>query len=171
MARITARIGIVTVGALLASLLASGTVSAAAPIISKVQSWTLVIPAGVNCDFAVEWDVTAGNTTNQIVFERSNGDILIRQAGRQLVTVTNLDTEESITLRGGFRTDFLLHPDGTADFTLAGTVLVGFFPTDVGGPGQLFIRGLARITGDADFNFFSFDLSGRSTDVCAALSA
>ncbi len=94
----------------------------------------MIWPAGLLCDFEVEWDIAAGG--NQLVFpEQPNGDVVVRNVGRARGTVTNLDSPDmSVLVRGGYRQDLVFHADGTIDAIINGTVIAGYFPTDVGDP-------------------------------------
>jgi hypothetical protein len=144
---------------------------AAKPEKSPLEGFTVTFPAGVLCDFSVEWSIAAGG--NQLVFpERRNGDVVVRSVGRARGTVTNLDSgpELSVRFRGGIRQDLVFHADGTLDAIINGTVLAGYFPTDVGGPSMWLFRGHLHDRLDATFTATAHSFSGNATDLCAALT-
>jgi hypothetical protein len=156
--------------ALVLTLAIAPSVQAAGPDHSKVGTWSLTLDAGVVCDFAVQWDVDATNT-NQLVFPvQADGDQVVRSAGRGYATVTNLDTDESIVVMGGYRQDLVFHEDGTFDIYINGTVLAGYFPTDVGGPSMWWLKGHLHDEADSAFTAVGHDFVGNATDLCAALS-
>lgn len=144
---------------------------AAKPEKSALEGFTATFPAGVLCEFSVEWDIAGGG--NQLVFpERPNGDVVVRSVGRSRGTVTNLDSipERSVQFRGGIRQDLVFHADGTLDAIISGTVVAGYFPTDVGGPSQWLFRGHLHDELDATFTATAHSFHGNATDLCAALT-
>lgn len=144
-------------------------VAAAGPERSKISAWTVDFPSGTLCEFAVRWDFPADGT--QLVFPvRSNGDQLVRAVGRLRGTITNVDDDRSFTLRGGYRLDLLFHADGTIDVVGSGSIVAGYFPTDVGGPSMWFFRGRFHDVVDATFTATAHSFRGNATDLCAALS-
>ena len=143
---------------------------AAGPERTPLEGFSVIWPAGVLCEFEVEWDVAAGG--NQLVFpEQPNGDVVVRNVGRARGTVTNLDSPEmSVLVRGGYRQDLVFHADGTIDAIINGTVIAGYFPTDVGGPSQWLFRGHLHDELDATFTATAHSFRGNATDLCAALT-
>jgi hypothetical protein len=143
---------------------------AARPEKSALEGFTATFPAGVLCEFSVEWNIAGGG--NQLVFpERPNGDVVVRSVGRSRGTVTNLDSpERSVQFRGGIRQDLVFHADGTLDAIISGTVVAGYFPTDVGGPSQWLFRGHLHDELDATFTATAHSFHGNATDLCAALT-
>ena len=82
--------------------------------------------AGV-CPFPVRW-VEDGSRMRALTFPvQPDGDQLVRYAGPQWSTITNLTTDAPMVVGGGLRLDMLLHPDGTTDVRIAGTV-VAYLP-------------------------------------------
>jgi hypothetical protein len=160
----------VALAAAFLTALASSPVMAAGPVRTPLEGFTIPWPAGTLCQFAVEWDIAAGG--NQLVFpERPNGDVVFRSVGRALGTVTNLDSPEmSVLVRGGYRQDIVSHADGTYDAIINGTVIAGYFPTDVGGPSQWLFRGHLHDELDATFTATAHSFHGNATDLCAALT-
>jgi len=126
--------------------------------------------AGIVCDFAVEWDSRV-TTDNVMLFPvQTNGDQLLRVSGRELLIVTNLDTDASVVLRGGYREDLLFHADGSIDVTINGTIVAGYFPTDLGGPSMWWYKGHLQDGLDDTFTLLEHAFVGSTTDLCAALS-
>jgi hypothetical protein len=156
------------VGALLLGTAAPA--AAAGPDHSKVAPFSFTFDAGVVCDFAVEWDITA-TTDNQLVFPvEVDGDQVVRTTGRSSVIVANLDSCASIQLRGGFRQDLVFHADGSVDINGDGTILAGYFPTDIGGPGMWWFKGHLRDSADSSFTAVAHSFVGNATHLCGALS-
>ena len=144
-------------------------VAAAGPERSKIPAWTVDFPSGTLCEFAVRWDFPADGT--ELVFPvRPNGDQLVRSVGRLRGTITNLDADRSVTVRGGYRLDLLFHANGTIDVVGSGTIVAGYFPTDAGGPSMWFFRGRFHDEVDATFTATAHSFRGSATDLCAALS-
>ena len=149
--------------------LAAAPVSAAGPEHSKFSGFVLEFPDGLVCDFPVRWDVHAAG--NELVFPvRANGDQVVRQAGRNTVTVSNLDTGATFDIQGGTRQDFVFHADGTIDVIISGHAIAGYFPTDIGGPSMWLFRGHLNDLVDGTFTLIAHDFRGNATDLCAALS-
>ncbi|HYH92213.1 MAG TPA: hypothetical protein VD763_03555 [Candidatus Saccharimonadales bacterium] len=144
-------------------------VQAAGPDHSKLEAFTVDFAAGQSCAFATRWDFPAGG--NELTFPvRENGDQLVRQISSAPLTVTNLESGESITLRGGGRIDQLFHADGSLDLFARGTLYIALFPEDEGGPGMYQYRGHYEVDIAADFTFTNVRFKGHVTDICAALT-
>jgi hypothetical protein len=58
----------------------------------------------------------------------------------------------------------------SVDAIISGTVVAGYFPTDVGGPSQWLFRGHLHDELDATFTATAHSFHGNATDLCAALS-
>jgi hypothetical protein len=126
--------------------------------------------AGDLCPFPVRW-VEDGSRMQALTFPvRPNGDQLVRYAGPQWSTVTNLATDATMVVGGGLRLDMLIHPDGTTDVRIAGTVVAGYLPTDAPGPSFWLLHGRVRDTLDASFVTTSHTFNGQAVDLCAALA-
>ena len=149
--------------------LAAVPAAAAGPERSDIGSFSVDFPAGVLCDFAVRWEFDAGG--HQLVFPvQPNGDQVVRSVGGVTGTITNLDGDRSFPIRGDARQDFVFHADGTIDVIINGTVVAGYFPTDVGGPSMWLFRGHLHDEVDGTFTATSHSVSGLATDLCAALT-
>jgi hypothetical protein len=155
--------------ALAVLLLAAAPAAAAAPERSKLTAYSVDFPAGLICDFAVNWDFAG--TGNLLIFPvTAAGDQVVRQVGLSTGTITNVDTGASVTIRGGIRQDLVFHADGTIDGIMSGHVLAGYYPTDVGGPAMWLFRGHLHDEIDATFTATAHSFQGNATDLCAALS-
>src|SRR4029079_1080372 len=158
------------VAAAASALAIASPAAAAGPVHTKIEDFTLVFPAGLACDFPVEWAITT-NGNNQLVFApRKNGDQVTRQTGTNITTATNLDTGASVSLRGGFRLDIVAHADGNLTIEGRGAIISALFPTDVGGPGMFWFRGHLTDQADSGFNVTAHEFVGHADDLCAALS-
>ena len=161
--------GMAAVLAALSLALLVPTASAAGPDHSKLGALDIVFDEGVLCDFAVRWESPA--TGSELDFPvQDNGDQVVRLVGRGVLTVTNLDTDASVTLRGGYRQDLIFHEDGSIDVWINGSFLAGYFPTDVGGPAMWWFNGHLHDTVDGTFTATAHEFVGHATDVCALLS-
>jgi hypothetical protein len=158
-----------TIAAACLVALTASPAAAAGPERTPLEGFTAIWPAGQLCEFSVQWDVAAGG--HQLVFpEQPNGDVVFRSVGRARVTVTNLDSPQmSVFVRGGYRQDIVVHADGSIDAMINGTVLAGYYPTDVGGPSLWLFRGHLHDELDATFTATAHSFRGNATDLCAAL--
>lgn len=164
------RFWLAVVASLLGAVVAAPSSLAAGPEHTKLESFVLTFAAGQACAFPTSWDVTAHNN-NQLVFPaRANGDVITRQTGTNIVTVTNLDSGASVDLRGGFGLDFIAHADGTFTIVGRGAIIGALFPTDFGGPGMWWFRGHIQDTADTGFNTLTHEVVGNVTDLCTLLA-
>jgi len=167
MTRLVLALGLV---AAMVAAVAPSAALAAGPAHQKLAPGTQSFDAGVLCDFAVTWDLK-GTNDNELDFPvQANGDQLIRLTGRELLTVTNVDSGASVLLRGGYREDVLFHADGSIDVTINGTIVAGYFPTDLGGPAMWWFKGHLQDGLDSTFTTLSHAFVGNATDLCSALS-
>lgn len=150
-------------------LLAVTPAAAAGPERSKFTAFSLDIPAGLVCDFAVHWDIDG--VGNLLIFPvTSSGDQVVRTVGLSRGTITNMDTGASVAVKGGIHQDLVFHADGTIDAIISGHVVAGYLPTDVGGPSMWLFRGHVHDVVDATFTATAHSFRGNATDLCAALS-
>jgi len=133
----------------------------------------LDFPAGFACTFAVRIEVTGSNLVNREFLDK-NGDlgrILLAGTG-PAYTFTNAETGQRLSTpaRGSTRT-VTVNPDGTETRVLTGHDLLILFQSDFpAGPSTTLYNGRVVFTVDAIGTFRLQDISGRSTDVCAAIS-
>jgi hypothetical protein len=129
-----------------------------------------VFPAGLSCEFTVEWRFASQNLQLTTFPVQPDGDQVVRQTGHQVTTITNLDNGRSMTVNTTNRQDFVNHPDGSIDVFIDGRVVAAYFPTDVGGAGMFVFNGHLHDVLDPGFTLVDHHMSGHVLDVCAALS-
>jgi hypothetical protein len=167
---VPAVVAAVTAG-ILALSLASSALAGGKPETVKIPvPEPVVFPAGLSCPFPVEWAFESKNLQSKTFPVQANGDQLVRQTGHVMTTVTNLDSGASLVVNTSDRQDFLFHADGTIDVTINGGALAAYYPTDLGGPAMYYFKGHLHDLVDSEFTLVSHQFSGRSTDLCAALS-
>lgn len=121
------------------------------------------------CPFNVHW-VEDGSRMQSLTFTKASGVVLTRDAGPQWSVVTNLDTGKSMVVGGGLRIDFVVHPDNTMDVWSNGTVVVSYWASDAPGEHFWVLSGHLHDAVDASGNTVAHSFSGRTVDLCAALS-
>jgi hypothetical protein len=155
-----------TVAASLALLLTS------APAVTAADR-TDVFPAGLACSFALQVEVTGGTQVHH-EFAGPNGTLRILDAGKGSDLVfTNLANGHTYALSGnGTATWTRVDAGGSARLTLTGHNVLIYFPTDVpAGPSTTLVVGREVIAVDlATSQFTRLSRTGRTTDICAALS-
>jgi len=132
------------------------------------DSFTVVFPAGLACEFSLQIDGSGGNFHMK---EFKNGRIFSAGKGFAL-TFTNVDTSDSLALKSnGFTTTTTSNPDGTQTVVLTGHNIVILFPSDKPpGPSTTLYIGRVVYTVDSVGNFDLQKASGNTADLCAALS-
>ena len=128
----------------------------------------LEFAAGEVCDFDLRI-ADAVNTGHTITFPESNGSQRVLGGGHLVTTVTNLESNEAVTLNISgpgklvFRGDLL-------SLTGGGPWLIYLFPGDVGGAGLWFTRGAVALDIDlVSGAVVSLSLPRNSIDVCELL--
>jgi hypothetical protein len=101
----------------------------------------------------------SGNLVKQIVVFPAN-----------TVTLTNLDTDKSITLPATGTFQVRAHPDGSVSFKITGH---GAFPSNpiTGEPGVWYLSGRLFANFDADENLTSTGNTGKLFDLCPRLAS
>jgi hypothetical protein len=101
----------------------------------------------------------SGNLVKQIVAFPAN-----------TVTLTNLDTDKSITLPATGTFQVRAHPDGSVSFKITGH---GAFPSNpiTGEPGVWYLSGRLFANFDADENLTSTGNTGKLFDLCPRLAS
>jgi hypothetical protein len=135
---------------------------------------TIVLEAGVACDFGLRIDIWENPNVVIKEFTDKNGNVvrLLRAGKGDTLALTNLQTGESLLLEptGGSVANTTFNPDGTATVALTGFNLLILFPTDVpAGPSTTLYMGRVVFTIDTNEVFTLQSVSGPSTDICAAL--
>jgi hypothetical protein len=131
------------------------------------------LPAGEACDFALRVSQNGGNLHRK-VFSDENGDpVRIIQAGKGfLLTYTNLDTGNSVTIRtDGSVSKTTFNPDGTQTVSATGHNGLILFPSDVpAGPTTTHYIGRIVYTIDQNGVFTLVRTSNNQRDICAELA-
>lgn len=159
---------------LAAGLLASvgvAPVSAAPPTHEPFESPPSAFAAGEMCAFAMTV-VNSREVTKQTTFERANGSLVILQRGSATTTVTNVDSDESVTSTGGFSIAITIHPDGSIDAHGHGALFAYYFEGDpsVLGHGWFSVSGHVTEHYAADGTYLGNAFSGRSENLCETLA-
>jgi hypothetical protein len=134
---------------------------------------TQTFAAGEACSFALQIDITGTPQVNK-KFEGADGRVRFLSAGTGSDLVfTNLATGKTFTLNGnGSVTWTRIDASGSARLTLTGNNIAIYFPTDTpAGPSTTLVVGREDIAVDlATFQFTRLSRTGKTTDICAALS-
>lgn len=151
---------------------AAGAALTIAPM-APANAATVTYPAGVACDFELRVDATGGTQVNR-TFETPDGSVRILSAGAGSELVfTNLDTGTTYSLSGRGTVSWTrVDAAGSARLTVTGHRVVIYFPTDTpAGPSTTLVVGREDIALDLDtFEFTRLSRTGKTTDICAALS-
>lgn len=151
-----------------AAVLGSGSPATAAP------DATIVLPAGGACaDFDLQVDIWGGTQVYR-EFKDKNGNVvrsLSAGKGSRLL-FTNLSTNTTFLVKpNGSVTHTTYNLDGSQTCSATGHNVLIFFPTDVpAGPSTTAYVGRVVYTIDIYGVFTLQEVSGRATDICAALS-
>jgi hypothetical protein len=134
----------------------------------------LEFPAGTACTFGLAVDGTGGDNRATHTFVDANGNtVRVLSVGRGFqLTFTNLAGNGTLALpANGAVMDTVVNADGSQTVTLTGHNVLILFPSDVpAGPSTTLYVGRVVFTVDANGVFTLVSTSGRSTDICAALS-
>jgi hypothetical protein len=162
-----------------AAILAALTLAAAQSTVANgppqpVEPQEFELPAGQACDFGLRVSQSGGNL--HIKEFRDRNGILVRtiQAGKGfLLTYTNLDTENSVTIRtDGSVSKTTFNPDGTQTVSATGHNGLILFPSDVpAGPTTTHYIGRIVYTIDQSGVFTLVSTSGSQRDICAELES
>jgi hypothetical protein len=134
----------------------------------------LVFPAGVACaNFDLQVDVSGGNQVFREFVDKDGNIVRQLSAGKGTnLLFTNLSTGATFFLKGnGSVTQITFNADGTQTWTITGHNVLILFPTD-NPPGPSTTQYVGRVVFTVDLNgvFTLLEVSGRATDICAALS-
>ncbi len=143
------------------------------PATAAEPDFVVDLPAGTACGFDLRIEGEGGNTITR-TFEDQNGNVVrVLETGTgSALTFTNLATGASFSTRSnGAVRNTELNADGSSTVTSMGHNVLILFPTDVpAGPSTTLYVGRFVYTADANGVFTLQQASGRSTDICAALS-
>lgn len=161
--------GLSIAGALLAAF------GAIIPSIAAADVFAFDLPAGLACE---SFDLRLEGTTNprrvQREFYDKDGNVVrYLTAGKgAALTFTNLATGATLSLRANAAVErVVLNPDGTQRWVTTGHNVLILFPTDVpAGPSTTLYVGRVVFTVDSSGIFTLESTTGKSMDICAALS-
>jgi hypothetical protein len=158
---------------LLACMVMATVLGYGSPATAAAPDFTLVFPAGTACNFDLQIEGSGGNRQIK-TFTDENGDVVrILDAGTgSALRFTNLETGETVSTKSnGAVSEITFNPDGSSTQKLTGHNLLILFPTDSPpGPSTTLIVGSVVFTVDSNGVFTVQDVSGTTTDICAALS-
>jgi hypothetical protein len=128
--------------------------------------------AGRVCSFALAGTPVMNNQFIKMYPADANGDVRVAVEGALKAQVTNVETGKSLVVNVSGPTTQIVHPDGTSDLTLDGSVMVlynaRFNPR---GPATLIYTGHTVLSVSADGVLTLVSTTDKQPfDVCAALS-
>ena len=136
--------------------------------------FTVDFPAGLACSgFDLRIEGWGGNRHFKEFTDKDGNVVRTLDAGTgSALRFTNLSTLETLSTKSnGAVAHRRYNPDGTYTETDTGHNLLILFPTDLpAGPSTTLIVGRVVFTVDSAFNFTVEHISGRTTDICAAVS-
>jgi hypothetical protein len=166
---------LLAVGALVAlALWAATTAVAAKPAREPNVIPTTVFPAGVACEgfpLRISADVNQQHLTT--FFDQDGNPVRQLITGRLIITLTNVDTDSSVTLRLGGATHVTINPDGSATLVGTGHGVLVLVPSDVPpGPSTTLRTGRTVLTISPEGAFTLIGTAGAEPlDLCAVLSS
>ena len=130
--------------------------------------------AGQACSFELQVDVTGGTQVNR-TFQAPDGSLRILAAGKgsDLVFTNGAQPSHTLELKGNGTASWTsIGAGGSARLTVTGHNVLFYFPTDnPAGPSTTLVVGREDIAVDlATFQFTRLSRTGRTTDICAALT-
>jgi len=128
--------------------------------------------AGSVCGFEFAAAPVSNNQYFKTYPADANGDVRVLINGVLKEQLTNVGTGKSIVANVSGPSTEILHPDGTADLTLDGSVLVSYtFPFNPRGPATYIYTGHTVFSIDDDGTLTLVSTTDKQPfDVCAALS-
>lgn len=154
---------------LLLALLGSGMPAVAADFV-------LDLPAGQACQtFDLRVEITQNpHRVFREFFDKNGNPVRVLTAGKgSQLSFSNLTTGAILSLKANGSVERkALKPDGTQTWTTTGHNVLILFPTDVpAGPSTTLYVGRVVFTVDGSEVFTLMSTSGKSMDICAALSS
>ena len=131
------------------------------------------LPAGLACDFHLLVESWGGNQVYKEFVDKNGELVRMLSAGKgSRLLFTNLDTPATFSVKAnGSVTHITFNHDGSYTSSTTGHNVLILFPSDVpAGPSTTAYVGRVVYTVDINGNFTLQEVSGRSTDICAALS-
>ena len=142
---------------------------------AQAQDATIDFAAGTACSgFDLRVEITFNPNEVVKTFTDRNGNpvrLLVAGKGNALVFI-NLTTGANLSLKpNGAVEQATLNPDGSQSVVITGHNIIILAPTDIpAGPSTTLYVGRVAFTATADSMFTLQSTSGKSTDICAALS-
>jgi len=152
---------------MMATVLGYGSATTAAE-----PDFTVVFPAGMACNFGLQIDGSGGNRHVKEFTDKNGNVVRILDAGTgSALRFTNLATGNTFSTKSnGAVSHITFNPDGSSTQKLTGHNVLILFPTDnPPGPSTTLIAGRVVFTVDINEVFTVQDVSGKTTDICAAL--
>ena len=133
----------------------------------------LDLPANEPCEFAVTLASEVDRSTVS-VWESDDGTVRILQRGYASGTATNTEDDIAFTHGGGFRTEVVIHPDGSVDVNASGNLFAWYL---AGEPVVGLSEGLFAISGRGSESYApdgslvsAVFYGGHAVDLCAELA-
>ena len=155
-----------------ASVALLAAVSLAAAGRAHAAPTTVVFPAGLVCSFSLQVEITGAPQVSK-TFVGADGSVRVLSAGvGSDLVFKNLTTGTTYAVRGNGAVGWTrIDASGSTRITLTGHNVVFYFPSDVpAGPSTTLVVGREDIAVDEGGNFTRLSRSGKTTDICAALS-
>lgn len=172
-AKLSARLACAVTVTLITLVGSATTQSIAADPQPLLDAVVIDLPAGLACDFALSVEISSNPNRVFKEFKDKNGNV-VRQltAGKgNTLAFTNLATNKKLSLKpNGAVEHITFNPDGSQTWVVTGHNVLILFPTDVpAGPSTTLYVGRVVFTVDTSGVFTLQSVSGKSTDICAAL--
>jgi hypothetical protein len=159
---------------MLAAMLGYGSPAiGAAPVEPPAPPFPIELEAGLACNFDLLIEGFGGNRHLKEFRDATGNVVRSLEAGTgSALRFTNLETGETFSTKSnGAVAHKRFNSDGSFTETDTGHNLLILFPTDVpAGPSTTLIVGRVVFTVDTNGVFTLLDVSGRTIDICAALS-
>jgi len=142
-------------------------------IAAEPPAFTMDFPAGVACNFELRVEGFDSNLRFRQFTDKNGNVVRSIQAGKGFeLHFTNVTTHGTFSTKSNGSVDHTtFNADGSSTVTATGHNVLSFFPTDVPpGPSTTLIVGRVVFTVDPGDVFTLLDVSGRTVDICAALS-
>jgi hypothetical protein len=163
-----------TLGLVLPSALLATTLLIGAPQNASAADFSQTFPAGTACSgFDLGVSGTGGNSHVKTFYDANGNPVRTITAGTgSALTFTNMLTGKTLSLpSNGSVQKTVVNADGTTTYTTTGNNVLILFPTDhPAGPSTTLIVGRTVFNVDTLGNFTVHSVSGKRTDICAALA-
>jgi hypothetical protein len=153
-------------------LLGSATpVSAASPTHEPQAAPVQEFAAGEVCDFAVRLEAVE-NSARITTFDRHDGAFRQNLNGRIVLSVTNVETGESVVRNSSGPGRISINDAGRVVIRFGGSSVLSFFEGDVTGRALLYLTGGGAEfeIGDDGFFYVRADFPAHVEDLCATLA-